>query len=123
MDWECAERAQAFKEFKQVADMWFNIKGTKKEDQHNYIVLWTGREGLKMFNTWGLTTEQLKDPKNIWDKFKEQIEPPENFHIHRLEFLRFKQKQQETVDDLGSPHLWCQAPRNTKKHFLERTKS
>ncbi len=65
MDWECAERAQSFEEFKRVADMWFNIKGTKKEDQHNCIILWTGREGLKMFNTWGITEEHLKDQKHL----------------------------------------------------------
>ena len=99
MDWSMSDRAQGFKEFKQLANMWFTVKKTKVEDQHNYIILWTGREGLRMFNTWGLTNEQLKDPKNVWEKFSQQIEPPENFRIDLLEFQRFRQSDAETVDD------------------------
>ena len=99
MDWSMSDRAHGFKEFKQLANMWFTVKKTKVEDQHNYIILWTGREGFRMFNTWGLTNEQLKDPKNVWEKFSQQIEPPEYFRIHRLEFQRFRQSDAETVDD------------------------
>ena len=90
MDWTAPDRAQSFKEFRQIANMWFKVKKIKEEDQHNYIILWSGREGLKMFNTWGLTDDQLKVPENIWKKFSDQIEPAENFRIHRLEFQRLQ---------------------------------
>ena len=52
-----------------------------------------------MFNTWGLTDDQLKVPENIWKKFSDQIEPAENFRIHRLEFQRLKQQDGETIED------------------------
>ena len=91
-DWDCPDKAQAFREFKQLSQMWFNVKGTKKEDQYNYIVMWTGRDGLRMFNTWNLTEDQLKDPENLWTKLKSHIQPTENFRIHRLEFQRFRQQ-------------------------------
>ena len=78
--------------------MWFAVKGTVKELQHNYIMLWLGTEGLRLLNTWNLTAEQLKDPKNIWDKLA-LIEPPQNFHIKRLELQRLTQKQGESIED------------------------
>ena len=99
MDWSNPDRSQAFCEFKQIADMWFQIKEIKPENQHNYILLWAGKEGLRMYNTWGLTEEQLKDPANIWNKFAGQMERKENFRMHRLEFQRYKQEATESVDD------------------------
>ena len=82
-----------------MAELWFKIKEVEKKDQHSYIIFWSGREGLRMFNTWGLSDEQLKDPKNIWSKFSEQIVPTENFRIHRLELSEFRQRHDETFDD------------------------
>ena len=97
MDWSAPDRAQTFKEFHQISGIWLKVKGVQAENQHNYIILWSVSIGL--FNTWGLTDEQLKDPNNIWEKISEQIEPPENFCIHRMEFQRFRQRDDESVDD------------------------
>ena len=99
MDWQHPNRAQAFREFKQIAEIWFTVKDIAKEQQHNYIVLWSGTIGLCIFNTLSLTKDQLKDPENIWSKFSAQLEPVENFRIHRLEFQRFQQRGDDTVDD------------------------
>ncbi len=99
MDWGHPDRAQAFRDFKQIAEMWFKVKAVAEADQYNYIVLWSGREGLRMYNTWNLSEEDLKKPSNVWDKFSAQLEPTENFRIHRLEFQRFKQNDNETVDE------------------------
>ena len=62
--------------------MWFKVHKVPDADQHNYIILWSGKQGLRMFNTWGLTKDELKDPQNIWSKFSKQVEPQENFRIH-----------------------------------------
>ncbi|XP_071476746.1 uncharacterized protein [Diadema antillarum] len=99
MDWSNPDRSQALREFKQVAGLWFAIKKVQEEEQHTYIILWSGTEGLRMFSTWKLSEEQLKDSKNIWEAFSAQIEPQENFRIHRLEFQRYRQGATETVDD------------------------
>ncbi|XP_054769307.2 uncharacterized protein K02A2.6-like [Lytechinus pictus] len=99
MDWSNPDRSQALREFRQVADLWFKIKKTPAEEQHTYVILWSGVEGLRMFNTWKLTDEQLTDPKNVWDAFATQLEPQENFRIHRLEFQRYRQGSSETIDD------------------------
>ena len=60
MDWCASDKAQALQNFRQLCDMWFAVKGTAKELQHNYIMLWLGTEGLRLLNTWNLTVEQLK---------------------------------------------------------------
>ncbi|XP_022099493.1 uncharacterized protein LOC110984016 [Acanthaster planci] len=99
MDWDSADRPQAYKDFKQTASMWLNVHNIADADQHNYIILWSGKEGLRMFNTWGLTEDELRNPQNIWDRFSKQIEPKENFRIHRLEFQRFVQLDTESVDE------------------------
>ena len=99
MDWKSSNRAQAFREFKQIAEIWLKVKDVAKADQYNYIILWSGTTGLRMYNTWTLSPEELKDPDNLWKLFKAQLEPVENFRIHRLEFQRFQQRGDESVDD------------------------
>ena len=98
MDWANPDRATALKEFKQMSELWFAIKDTKPENQKNYILLWSGTEGLRRYNTWGLTQEQEKNPENIWKNFAES-EQPENFRIHRLELRQLHQEENESVDD------------------------
>ena len=51
MDWSHPDRPQAYKEFKQTSNMWFQVKGITPDKRHNYIILWAGREGLRIFNT------------------------------------------------------------------------
>ena len=99
MDWSNPDRAQALREFQQIAGMWFTIKKIPAADQHTYIIMWSGKEGLRMYNTWKLTEEDVKNPTNIWKAFSNQIEPQENFRIHRLEFQRYRQGQTEHIDD------------------------
>ena len=63
------------------------VKKIPPAQQHNYIILWMGREGVRLLNTWGLTDAQLQEPKNVWDKL-EGIQPSDNFRIHRLQLQR-----------------------------------
>ena len=97
-DWNSPDRTESFKEFKQLSNMWFRVKDIPEKDQYNYIVMWSGREGLRMFNTWNLSEEQCADPKNVWSRFATQVQPTENFRIHRLEFQRFRQDNSESVE-------------------------
>ena len=98
MDWTNPDRATALKEFRQMSELWFEIKDTKPEQQKSYILLWSGRKGLRRYNTWGLTAEQEKDPESLWRNFAAS-EQPENFRIHRLELRQLQQEENESVDD------------------------
>ena len=73
IDWESPDRPQAYQEFKQMAELWFKVKKVEKKDQHSYIIIWSGREGLRMFNTWGLSDELLKDPKTFGASFQNRL--------------------------------------------------
>ena len=98
MDWDSLNRGQSFKDFKQLAELWFIAKKVKKEEQYSYIILWSGKDGLRHYNTWQLTADQVKDPANIWTRLEEQVTPQENFRINRLELIRFAQVATESVD-------------------------
>ena len=41
--------------------------------QIDYILLFTGDEGLKAFNSWALTPAEAKHPKVIFDQLKSHI--------------------------------------------------
>ena len=56
----------SFQRVKQMSMLWLQVKGIEKEERHAYIILWSGTEGMRLYNyTWQLTTAQLKDPKNL----------------------------------------------------------
>ena len=102
MDWTAADRTAAYKLFKQKVMMYFDCKEVKKEKQVSYILLMTGDEGLKMFNSWGLSDTDSKDPDKVWEKFDTHIEPKSSFRVERLTFQRMRQRAEESSDDFVS---------------------
>ena len=99
MDWGAAHIPSAFKLFKQRCELYFKIKKIEGESAVTHILLAVGEEGLRRYNTWKLSPEDLKSPKAIWDKFEAQIEPTESFRICRLKLSHFKQNPNESLDD------------------------
>ena len=53
----------------------FSKTNVKKAKQVDHILLLSGEEGLKCFNSWTLTDTERNDPDHIWRKFDQQIEP------------------------------------------------
>ena len=98
MDWSNPDRSAALACFKQTCNYWFNAQQTPRVRQYSHIFLWSGAEGIALSNTWGLSDAELQDPDNIWNKFAES-QPQENFRIHRLEFQKLSQNDDESVDD------------------------
>ena len=99
MDWLATNQAQTFKLFKQRLELYFKVKKIKKEEQVSYILLQVGDEGLRRFNAWALSDEELKDPDIIFQRFVEQLEPPENFRVCRLKLMQYRQGHEECLDD------------------------
>ena len=83
MDWVAADRTTAYKLFKQVI-MYFECWEVQKENQVSYILLMTGDEGLKMFNSWGLSDTDSKDPYKVQEKFDAHVEPKSRFRVERI---------------------------------------
>ena len=42
-------------------ERWLVINGTKKEDQHTYVIFQADAKGEEIAKTWYLTDEQLKE--------------------------------------------------------------
>ena len=102
MDWSHPDRAATYKLFKQKAGVYFEYKDVNANKQVAFILLMTGDEGVKMFNSWGLSSEDSKLPAKIWDKFDLQIEPKSSFRVERLTFQRMRQRTDESIDDFLS---------------------
>ena len=83
MDWNHPHRASTYKLFKQKACMYFECKDIKIEKQVAHTLLMTGDDGVKMYNSWGLSDEDSKIPFKIWEKFDVHIEPKSSFRVER----------------------------------------
>ena len=92
MDWTSDNLAEAFRLFEQRLQLFFKVKKVREADQVPHILPQVGEEGLRRFNSWTLTEEEEADPAIILQKFKEQLEPAENFRVSRL-------RKDESLDD------------------------
>jgi hypothetical protein len=97
--WDTGDDQQALCDFRRRIERWFTIKGTAKEKQHDFIIFQAGEKGEELSKTWNLPAEQLKDPKNVWDKFEQSVGVADNFRVHRLTFSNLRQKDGESVDE------------------------
>ena len=76
--------------------MYFECKDVHVNKQVAHILLMTGDEGVRMYNSWGLSDEDSKIPAIIWEKFDTQIEPKSSFRVERLTFQRMRQRMEES---------------------------
>lgn len=102
MDWSRTDRVATYKLFKQKAKMYFDAKDIKKGKQVSFILLMTGDEGVKMFNSWEMSPDDSRDPEAVWEHFDKHIEPQSSFRVERLAFQHMKQHEQESSDDFVS---------------------
>ena len=65
MDWANPDQGSAIKLFKQQCELYFSVKEVKKEKQVDHILLFTGANGIRMFNSWGLGETEEKDPEIV----------------------------------------------------------
>ena len=98
MNWESDNVAESFKLFKQRLELYFTTKNIEVEKQVAHILLQIGEKGLKMYNAMTLTAAEAEDPKIIFEKLQEQVEPPEHFRVSRLKLMQMRQGRAETLD-------------------------
>ena len=70
MDWANSDQGAAIKLFKQQCELYFSVKEVKKEKRVDHILLFTGGNGIRMFNSWGLSEKEGKDPEIVWNLFR-----------------------------------------------------
>lgn len=102
MDWAYSDQGSAIKLFKQQCDLYFSVKEVKKERQVDHILLFTGSNGIRMFNSWGLSETADKDQDFFWSKFFSHIQPKKNFRVAWLYLQKLRQQENESVDEFTS---------------------
>ena len=102
MDWDAPDPITAFARFKQKCQLMFSIvlKDSDDEEKVSYILLWSGKKGLDIYNTWAFTKkEDRKKPDIIFERLENQLEPKTSHRIHRYTLQGIGQIQGEPVDD------------------------
>ena len=74
-------------------------KAHPQADQVPTLLLSVGEQGLKRYNCWNLTAEQ-RNVETILNKYKEQLEPQDNFRVCRLRLSKLAQNKEEKLDDI-----------------------
>lgn len=84
--------------FKQQCNLYFSVKNIKKEKQVDHVLLFTGEEGIRIFNSWSLDDNERKSPDIVWQKFQNHVTPKSNFSVSRLQMQSIIQKSDESFD-------------------------
>ena len=99
MNWSSADIAGTFSLFKQKCQILFAVKEIKRENMVNYILMYIGDEGLRIYNSWTLSENDKADPNVVWKKFEAHIEPKVNFRVQRFYLQKYSQSETESIDD------------------------
>ena len=99
MNWSSADIAGTFSLFKQKCQILFAVKEIKGENMVNYILMYIGDEGLRIYNSWTLSENDKADPNVVWKKFESHIEPKVNFRVQRFYLQKYSQSETESIDD------------------------
>ena len=68
--------------------------------QVDHILLLSGREGLRRYNSWSFGNDaDRRNSAVVWGKFLEQKEPQVNFRIAHFCLQNYLQKETENIDD------------------------
>ena len=102
MGWDDPDRHNAIKIFHQQCDLYFSVKDVPATKQVDHILLFAGVTGLKLYNSWGLSDEEKKDPAAVWKRFETQLQPKTNFRVARLYLQKYVQQEGESADDFMS---------------------
>ena len=91
---------ESFEFFKQQCELYFSVRGIDEDKQVDYILLLSGKEGLRRYNSWSFANEaDRRNPSVICEKFLQQLEPQINFRIARFSLQNYAQNETENIDD------------------------
>ena len=102
MNWNASDVPDEFNSFKQYCNLIFDgpfLKKTEKE-KASYILLWIGRQGVDIYNSFVWENEQDKvKPKIIWEKYEKHLAPRTNYRLARFQLPQLRQEPNENTDD------------------------
>ena len=99
MNWSAPDLPGTLRLFKQKCELYFAVKQIPEKRQVAHILLFSGEEGLRMYNSWSLPTADKEKTDVVWHRFETHIQPRSNFRVARLIFQQIRQADQENIDD------------------------
>ncbi|XP_073722699.1 uncharacterized protein [Misgurnus anguillicaudatus] len=100
MNWESSNLPDAWRKFRQHAELMFAglLKKRGEDENCSYLLLWIGEKGRDIFNTWTLTTEEAKVLQTYYDKYEAYVMPKTNIIFARYKFHERIQGATETFE-------------------------
>lgn len=100
MSWKCQDLAEELELFNQGMKLCLDdnkVNDPKKRAIKIRIAI--GNEGLRRINSSGLSDSDQDKPEKLWNILEAQLEVKIKFCIHQLEFMRYRQKAGENIDE------------------------
>lgn len=100
MDWDSTNLPEAWRRFKQHAELMFTgpLREKEEADKCSYLLLWIGEKGRDVYNTWTLTGDDAKKLKTYYDKYTAYITPKANPIYARYKFHERMQGEHESIE-------------------------
>ena len=80
MDWDAQNLNEAWKKFKQHAELVFTgpLNGKTEQEKISYLLIWVGDKGRDVYNTWVLPSEDAKKLETYYNGFATYVKPRTN---------------------------------------------
>ncbi|KAK7877179.1 hypothetical protein WMY93_032102 [Mugilogobius chulae] len=100
MDWDSANLPEAWRRFKQQAELMFSgpLREKEEPDKCSYLLLWIGEKGRDVYDTWTLTADEAQKLKTYYDKYAAYITPKSNLIYARYRFHEKVQANDESFE-------------------------
>ncbi|KAK3730998.1 hypothetical protein QZH41_006643 [Actinostola sp. cb2023] len=100
MDLNAPDAPQLFKKFKAKCTLIFEgpLKDKSEKEKVNYLLIWSGDDGIELASTWTLTEDEEGKLATYWKKFEDFVVPKSNFRLSRFKLRSMKQGAEELVN-------------------------
>jgi hypothetical protein len=101
MNWNSGNLPEAWKKFKQHAELMFSgpLKEKGEQEKISYLLIWVGETGRDIFNTFPeMSAENAKLLASYWEKFHDHVTPRSNEVYERYKFHNRVQTPADTFD-------------------------
>ena len=84
--------------FKQYTTLIFKgpMSHLKTDGKMTYVLIWIGKEGLRIYNTWNNNSKTLAI---FWNHISEVLKPRSNYRLTRLQIEKIRKSKDEPIDE------------------------
>lgn len=88
MNWDAGNLPEAWRKFKLHVELMFSglFKKKGEDEKCSYLLLWVGKRGKDIFNTWTLEEDERKVLRTYYECFEAYVSPKINVIFARYKF-------------------------------------